>query len=341
MDNLPSISAVKPSSKRQLNANEASIFSECLNIQFDPILCNKVVPVSNQLGIFYIDGVLTKNECELLCEKIISHHDLKFWNPSGRHENLTSFRDADTIEVVEYYRYSSLININLLSIQQIDGLHIAQEIWQRLPLLPSSLSFEINNEPNDCRYERELVGKWEAVGLNSDLLFAKYSANGSFAPHTDGRAIKNFNCRSFYSVIIFLTDIPLNCGGGTRFYDHSAVDQLELRLVEDKSKSHWTSNESLVLAEVESVAGRLLFFDQALVHEGVRVQPSQTKIIIRSDIIFQRFPAICNESNDIEAYALYRAAEDLAEAGNVPESIRLFSKALKMSPTMARIMGQA
>jgi hypothetical protein len=37
---------------------------------------------------------------------------------------------------------------------------------------------------------------------------------------------------------------------------------------------------------------------------------------------------------------MYREAEQLAEEGNTAESIRLFSKALKLSPEMAQIMGQ-
>jgi hypothetical protein len=101
---------------------------------------------------------------------------------------------------------------------------------------------------------------------------------------------------------------------------------------------------TLCSPQVASLAGRFLYFHQKLVHEGVPVlDPAcpHCKYIIRSDVMFRREPALCDSDRDRQAYTLFREAEALAEDGAVSESIQLFSRALKLSPEMARIMGQA
>jgi hypothetical protein len=98
-------------------------------------------------------------------------------------------------------------------------------------------------------------------------------------------------------------------------------------------------SQSLVITTVNPRAGRLLIFDQALVHEGIPPCDPNFKFIIRSDIMYQRTPSICDSSTDIEAYRLFKEAEQLAEAGRVEESIPLFRRAVKMSRELAAIMG--
>ena len=87
------------------------------------------------------------------------------------------------------------------------------------------------------------------------------------------------------------------------------------------------------------VCGRMLIFDQSLVHEGVPPLAPYSKFIIRSDVMFQRSPAICDSPIDKEAYRIFKQAEQLAEAGNIEESIPQFRRAVKLSPTLAAIMG--
>lgn len=80
----------------------------------------------------------------------------------------------------------------------------------------------------------------------------------------------DFNTRSFRSVILFLNDIPLaEGGGGTRFYATEALKHLK-----QNDKGQWTCESSaladMVTMEVPADAGKMLTFDQTLVHE-VRV----------------------------------------------------------------------
>jgi hypothetical protein len=274
-------------------------------------------------GVFIIDDVLDENECKLLCEALDMNSSLSFWSPLGRsNDGARMFRNADTLEV--------------------NSKDIANRIWERLEScdLKSFLKINVSEEADDINWERELLGQWLPSSLNHDLLFAKYPSYGAFAPHTDGRAIHSFNVRSFYSVILFLNSIPLQSGGGTRFYTSDAAQQLS-KCTNAEGKEYWTSDPSLTTAEVEAVAGRMLIFHQALVHEGVPPIAPHEKYIIRSDVMLERNPRVCDSEQDVAAYKLFQQAEDLAEEGKVDESIPLFKKAFKLSPEMARIMGQA
>ena len=270
-------------------------------------------------GVYFIDNVLTADECLQLCIACNESKELKFWSSTGRlDEAARAFRDADTVEVQSEV--------------------LASEIWSRiqhcLPVQQITVLGDNNEDVDDN--ERELVGKWEAAAMNHDFLFAKYPVGGAFAPHTDGRAIHTFNIRSFFSVIIFLNNIPPGGGGGTRFYTTSAVQNL--RRMEGSTR--WTSDPTLAIGEINAVAGRLLIFHQSLVHEGVPTTAPHTKHIIRSDIMYERRPAICDSETDREAYRIFKIAEDIAERGTADEAIPLFKKALKMSPEMATMMGQ-
>ena len=40
-----------------------------------------------------------------------------------------------------------------------------------------------------------MIGEWEAVGINPNLLFGRYKSGGHFAPHTDGCTVIDFNYR--------------------------------------------------------------------------------------------------------------------------------------------------
>lgn len=317
----PELYAIKPARKEALDLLRATVFEDCMQVDFNTEkLSNNTCRLENAN---YIDGVLTPEECLALCATCDSCKDLKFWSSAGRGDDeARSFRDADTVEV------KSRI--------------LSDTIWERMKKFIGNPRISIPDEEDDVNWERELVGNWEASSLNFDLLFAKYPSEGAFAPHTDGRAVHNFNTRSFSTVIIFLNDIPTDNGGGTRFYKSAATKSLQLQSsnIDKKSSNRWIAEESFALDTVSAVAGRMLIFDQSLVHEGVPPASPFTKYIIRSDIMYTRSPAICNQPRDLEAYAIFREAEDLAESGMVAEAILLFRKSFKTSPDLSRIMGQ-
>jgi tetratricopeptide (TPR) repeat protein len=314
----PALNSIVPVSKKALDNSRAKVFEECLQSIHTKQKLNHVNSFTK--GVEYIDGVLTVDECNLLRKTCDNCDELKFWSSAGRNDDAArSFRDADTIEV----------NSKVLS-----GM-----IWERMKHILHTKHIVILDNEDDENWERELIGEWEATSLNHDLLFAKYPSEGSFAPHTDGRAIHDFNTRSFSSVIIFLNDILAT--GGTRFYKTEATQNLQLLSSGDAANANrWTADESLVVDTVSAVAGRMLIFNQSLVHEGLPPATPNSKYIIRSDIMYTRTPAICAQPKDLEAYSIFREAEDLAERGLADEAIPFFRRAFKLSPDLARVMGQ-
>ena len=315
----PSMDSIRPIMKDAVSTSVAANFESCLQ-RFHHKQNMEIK--SGSRNVHYIDGVLSRSECDALCSVAQSCEELKFWSSKGRdNEAARSFRDADTVEVK-----SSLLS---------------NSIWERMNHLLPHTKITVSDDEDDENWERELIGEWEASSLNSDLLFARYPSGGAFAPHTDGRAILNFNTRSFYSVIIFLNDI--DNGGGTRFYNESAIKNLQLIASDDASiaSSRWTADESLIIDNVLAISGRMLIFHQSLVHEGVPPSFPECKYIIRSDIMYTRRPEICASPSDLAAYSIFREAENLAECGHVDEAIILFKRCFKLSPDMAKIMGQS
>jgi hypothetical protein len=100
-------------------------------------------------------------------------------------------------------------------------------------------------------------------------------------------------------------------GAGTKFYRKQACSDLKMVAVptdnsDETERNCWTAPEEHLIAEVDAVQGRVLFFDQQLVHEGVQPAAPYMKYIIRSDIMFHRTPELCTGEKDIEAFRMYR-----------------------------------
>jgi len=322
---LPPLGAILPGTKKALrDSEETKPFELCLEVGMSstdsPPRCNNV-----EHDVWYVDNGLSVNECKKLCLEVDNSPSLSFWSHIAE---ARAFRDADTIE--------------------LHSPAFALDLWNRIKAyLPPNISpqhsdskividKEYDENGNvDRRWERELVGTWTPCGFNHDLLFAKYPPGGSFAPHTDGRAIHDFNTRSFYSVIIFLNDLPSGCGGGTRFYSNEALSKLKTL-----PNGQWTSDSSCITFEIRPRAGRFLIFEQSLVHEGVPPL-GECKYIIRSDVMFRRLIPLCDSPQDKTAYELYRQGEDLAEQGDSAQAIKLFRRALKLSPKLSQIIGQS
>ena len=310
----PPLASVMPDEKVPLRGVESDNFFQSVLLSANSSGNMKVLVASEDCvhpgldGILYVDEVLNKDCCNQLMFAIDSCAQLSFWSASGReNQDAKRFRNADTIEV--------------------HSKSFASLIWQRLS--QNFGTWEINigaNEDEDPRWERELPGVWRATGVNEDMLFAVYPSGGNFAPHTDGRAVKDFNCRSFFSIILYLNSIPINEGGGTRFYHSDSLKSLHL-----DGLNQWTCDLSQVSYTIEAKAGRCLIFSQEMVHEGIPPDYPNCKYILRSDIMFSRTPAICSSDSDRKAYSNYLKGQNLAEKGLLSEALPLMKKAMKES----------
>lgn len=321
----PALSTITPRGKIPLLPHECQVFEDCLAKNYESTSTLQL-STTHLPGVYYIDNVLTSQECDALVQEIDKNQNISFWCLDKKDDPSTrSYRNAETIEM------HSDTFANLL------WSRVAHIVTEHLPQV------EIKDDQDDSDFERDLVGKWIPVGANPDSLFARYPHFGHFAPHTDGRAVIDFNRRSHYTIVLFLNSVPVGYGAGTRFYDAMAVDKLQL-LRDEKSQEEvlqWTASPELLKGEVDAVAGRMVLFHQAWVHEGVPPVSPYKKYIIRSDVIFQRDPPVCDSPQDREAYKLFREAEELAESGDNDKAIPLFRKAFRMSPVLARMMGQA
>eukprot|EP00292_Cryptomonas_paramecium_P000382 CAMPEP_0113688544 /NCGR_PEP_ID=MMETSP0038_2-20120614/16599_1 /TAXON_ID=2898 /ORGANISM="Cryptomonas paramecium" /LENGTH=373 /DNA_ID=CAMNT_0000609379 /DNA_START=145 /DNA_END=1263 /DNA_ORIENTATION=+ /assembly_acc=CAM_ASM_000170 len=262
-----------------------------------------------------LDGIVLENALsDQECEKLIAATEAlgySFWHPTSERRD---FRNADTIEVTSEA--------------------LAQRLWARVrEQLPGRVAIEreAGGVPNP-RWSPELEGVWRPTGLNPCFLFNRYGSGGHFSPHTDGYSIVDFNTRSLYSALFYLSPCQ---GGETRMMEESGevlVRHQQERFVRDEGGRCRFPDER-VRDEVQPAPGRALFFFQDTLHEGAPVRGG-TKYMIRSDVMYTRDPPLCDQPADREAYGLFREAELLEAEGQVERATALFRRVSKLSPSL-------
>eukprot|EP00668_Euglena_longa_P045717 GGOE01061397.1.p1 GENE.GGOE01061397.1~~GGOE01061397.1.p1 ORF type:complete len:324 (-),score=74.38 GGOE01061397.1:113-1057(-) len=252
---------------------------------------------------FIVRNLLSSEECAELCSAA-EEMGFSFWNPDVERKD---FRNADTVEITH------------------NG--VADLIWSRIQ---SHVPPVIHFEADDQRCETGMEGDWHAKGCSNDLLFVRYRPGGHFSPHTDGYTIHDFNCRSLYSVVVYLNDCPM--GGGT-----ALLRCQEGYVRDDRGRFRWP--QQCVMDRAPCEAGTCLVFFQDLPHEGEPVGDGCEKIIIRMDVLYERVPQVCNSATDLEAYRLFREAELLEADGKVMEAAQLFRRIVRLSPDLADRLG--
>uniref|UniRef100_A0A0G4I068 Fe2OG dioxygenase domain-containing protein n=1 Tax=Chromera velia CCMP2878 TaxID=1169474 RepID=A0A0G4I068_9ALVE len=259
--------------------------------------------------VFTLEGVLTPEECEFLRRRT-DEIGYSFWDESEGAQS--DFRSAWTIEVTHQ--------------------KLADAVWRRVRAsVPSSIV--IGDEESDPRWERELEGEWEAVGVNPVLLFARYRDGGHFGPHSDGCTVIDVNHRSLFPFLIYL-NTPEE--GGETAVLHN--EQRDVPIPKD-AEGRYTAEEKFVYARVRAQEGRGLVFFHTQMHEGVPVAKGSEKYIIRTDIMYRRKVPILAAPKDKEAYALWQEAQLMAEQGHAKEAAVLFRKCVKTSRDVADFLG--
>eukprot|EP00040_Diaphanoeca_grandis_P026874 m.151489 g.151489 ORF g.151489 m.151489 type:complete len:365 (-) comp30763_c0_seq1:248-1342(-) len=304
-----SINTINAVHKKEVEVDVASKF------ELSPTLPPGLIPHLADLNLppgtdaFAIDDVLSQDECELLLAASESA-GLTFWDTT-RSNPRKDYRNADTVEV--------------------PNTTLAHVLWSRIGhLCPPVIT--ISPESSKEREQSDLRGEWYGVGTNEKNLFARYQHGGHFSPHTDGYSIVDFNHRSMYTLLIYLN--TCEGGGGTRFYASTQVSSLKA-----DAEGRFTGQSEHEIATVKAVAGRALCFFHNILHEGVAVQPGHSKYIIRSDVMYERRPKICDLPADREAFRLYQQADELSAQGKVQESMQLYRKCVRMSPALAAVYG--
>lgn len=123
---------------------------------------------------------------------------------------------------------------------------------------------------------------WRSVGVSSLLRFIKYQNGGFLYPHYDAPFEYANGNKTLASLIIYLQNTA--DGGKTRFIKDPQVN----------STGKWSYNDwdrqpkkEEILYSVTSKSGSGLIFDHLTLHDGELVTGEGSKIIIRTDIVYQ------------------------------------------------------
>jgi len=286
--------------------------AKSVSTEVTPVISSR--PLKDPLAGRIFSNVLTREECVSLREELKQQgFQYEFWNISAPDKK--DMRNADTIEVLDE--------------------HLASILWQRIePHLKGEerkivIIDDNKMEEADDRFECGLEGEWVACGINPVMLYGRYLEDCHFSPHSDGNNVIDFNNRSLFTVLVYLTD----CidGGSTNLFQEQ--QQFE---VDSKGRKRFPAHAITDLAEVRM--GNVLIFRQDHLHEGEPVGKDSEKVIIRTDVMFTRTPPACNDQNGLDAYALYLKAQTLEGDGKYAEASFAYKQASKLSPQLAKML---
>eukprot|EP01068_Selenidium_serpulae_P007644 Selendium_serpulae@DN4767_c0_g1_i1.p1 len=287
--------------------DKPTLSEEALEIQYAPSApVPSFQPMGHGTNAFVVENLLTPEECKSLIAST-ENAGYSYWNPED--PDSFDFRSAYTVE--------------------IDAPNLAKTIWSRLSQF---FQDELVMNEDDELCERGMAGSWIPSGIYTKMLFARYYKDQHFGPHTDGATILDANTRSFRPVLIYLNTVEE--GGGTKFLrDGDRANQI----VRDE-KGRYTSAKDYIAYETTPAPGRCAVFFHTDMHEASPIVKG-VKYILRTDMLFSRKEPVLVSEEGKEAFRLWLEGERVSELGRCDEGMRLFRKAWKLSPELAKMYG--
>jgi len=257
---------------------------------------HKIIHPSDFVGYFNIDpAVLTAfgrqnaehinrqsigdfNDSALLLENVFTHaeadslfQEIKKQDciPAGRDGYANHFNsEADTAGSYRCTTYD----------EKLAGI-IWERIQQHIPAI------RILDEYSSADWQEHKV--WRAQGINPLLRFIHYHPGGSLIPHYDeGYDLQDGRRHTLMSIIIYLSDGATDQGGVTWLLNDS---QRNLPIHErDFSDAFLQADDGDVLAQVAPKKGCVLIIDHRILHEATPWTGPGDRILLRTDIIFER-----------------------------------------------------
>ncbi|KAL8272275.1 hypothetical protein Esti_003792 [Eimeria stiedai] len=272
---------------------------------------------------FELKGVLSESECSRLVEAAEARGFEHWGKETNGNCDDSSYTDRSM---------SPRVNNSYRSAHTLEMEHpdLAELIWQRVK---DAVVQEVYFSEDDERFERDLQGGWRACGVNSTLLFARYTSGESFGPHTDGCVIADFNCRSLWPMVVYL-NTPQGGGETTVITE----EQRKKPILKDDG-GRFTADPRFVVYNCAPKAGNALLFYHSQMHEGRPVAEKSVKYIIRTDIMYERKEPRFTSPADKEAFALWQEAQLFAEKGKTDAAAALFRRMTKVSPALAHFYG--
>lgn len=148
-------------------------------------------------------------------------------------------------------------------------------------------SLEIRNNTRHCRMDEKLATTlferiqahipktieqdkqtWQVLGLNEMLRFCKYEPGQFFKRHCDGQFERSETEKSFLTFMVYLNDVPEDCGGETRFYD-------------------FIKSKNVVTAKFQCREGHAIIFNHDILHDGNQVKKG-FKYMVRTEIVYRK-----------------------------------------------------
>ena len=129
---------------------------------------------------------------------------------------------------------------------------------------------------------------WRLAGINPVFRFIEYKKHGYLVPHYDcGYDFQDNSRYTLMSVLIYLTPANKAAGGVTRFLWDK---QFHLPTVERDFSDHHEQGSATQesLFDFDPLLGEALVFDHRLLHEATSWLGEQSRIVLRTDLIFER-----------------------------------------------------
>lgn len=189
---------------------------------------------------------------------------------------------------------------------------MADVLFRRIsPMLPVTYTLE-EDDPEFGFFSK---GAWDLVGLNDMISCYRYTPGGKFSIHRDGIYQKNEDCRSFFTILIYLNSTYT--GGRTTIY----------------------SDDMTYSVEVEPAPGLAFVMLQRMLHEGKCVETGE-KYALRLDVMYQRqgeYDASRLDRNRL-AEEYVTLAVEFERAKNISKSIEYYKKAFKLNPDLELLL---
>lgn len=134
--------------------------------------------------------------------------------------------------------------------------NLATVLWSRAKsLIPSTV------------YTPETKMTWYASCLNPGFRFCRYTKDQFFVKHYDEQKFIKGE-KSFYTMMMYLNNVPREMGGTTRFYKNDLEETFDF--------------------EVSPVQGSLiLLWQKGTLHDGAPLQ-GDTKYILRTEVMYRK-----------------------------------------------------
>ena len=213
--------------------------------------------------IFVVKNWLKNEEISALC-KVLENITMSPANIHGY-----PFKDEYALRDIGSYRATTY------------NQQLADHLFERL-LLTSfpRIKFLEDHSPTDGTEHP----CWRLIGVNPVFRLIAYHRSGCLVPHYDaGYDFQDGKRHTLMSVLIYLTDHDET---GTRFHwDDERHLPTKERCFPDHKQAN---NEDDVLQIFASVAGHGLIFDHRLLHDTNSIPKGQTRLVLRTDLIFER-----------------------------------------------------